>query len=363
MPSNKEHRYILDPTKGTATKTTCPHCHGTKCFKRYIDRVTGLYLADDCGRCDHEHNCGYHYTAGQWLKDHAWQRSPSPSQHTSVHAMPKVAIPTPVYVTFPMWMVEKRHADGTVFMTWLYNVIDNPDVVGDVYEKYMIGMTMTTSYKTPAVIFWYIDSQGIVHDGKMMWYKSDGHREQMVNWISSRMRNAGKIASNAETQKCLFGEHLLPTRPNASVAIVESEKTALVCACRYPKYIWLATGGCGGLNADKMKCLTGRRVIIFPDSGKLEEWRNKLSSVQSCSISFYEGMEQYPPNTDIADVLLDKLLAPPSAEATATAPPTAPVEPQSPAEIAWAEMCSDNPALKILEATFDLSPIEGPCPF
>jgi len=43
--------------------------------------------------------------------------------------------------------------------------------------------------------------------------------------------------------QCLFGEHLLQDKVNANVALVESEKTAVICFRLLPEYIWLATSG------------------------------------------------------------------------------------------------------------------------
>ena len=62
---NKDYRYQLENRKLTAKrvlKYTCPGCGRRKCFVRYIDtRNNNQYVADDVGKCDHLHSCGYHY--------------------------------------------------------------------------------------------------------------------------------------------------------------------------------------------------------------------------------------------------------------------------------------------------------------
>ncbi len=49
--------------------------------------------------------------------------------------------------------------------------------------------------------------------------------------------------ARVQSASVLFGEHLLPMNRGKPVAIVESEKTALVAAYYLPEYVWLASGG------------------------------------------------------------------------------------------------------------------------
>ena len=82
---------------------------------------------------------------------------------------------------------------------------------------------------------------------------------------------------------CLFGEHLidLPENKNKSIILVESEKTALVCALNLPEYVWLAYGGINGLTNDKLEVLKGRKIILIPDisSKAVEIMNNKLTHI------------------------------------------------------------------------------------
>ena len=63
---------------------------------------------------------------------------------------------------------------------------------------------------------------------------------------------------------CLFGEHLLGknTKP---IILVESEKTAIVCAIEFSEYCWLSYGGINGMTNNKMKVLSGKSILIVPD--------------------------------------------------------------------------------------------------
>lgn len=300
-----EFRYRLDKTRGTSTKITCPYCGRKKSFRLYIDQRTGEPVDERCGRCDHEHTCGENVTPHKFFAENPDYRSRSPSYSQPVT---KKEPPEEVEVTLPMSMVDSHLENDDYFVPWLRTVIGDDERVGEVIAEYKVGSCRPGVYKTRPVIFWFIDRQGIVHDGKIMWYKADGHRKEALSWVSYRLVQSNKLPVNAVTRKCLFGEHLLSQYPEKSVALVESEKSALVCACLHPDYLWLATGGCGGLTKEKMAVLRGRRVLIFPDSGKLHDWRMKLHGITDAEIIFVEELEKYSPNTDIVDLLLDEAI-------------------------------------------------------
>ena len=46
------------------------------------------------------------------------------------------------------------------------------------------------------------------------------------------MRRKGLLPEEWELSQCLFGEHLLSLYPDRTVALVESEKTAVICSSR-----------------------------------------------------------------------------------------------------------------------------------
>ena len=58
------------------------------------------------------------------------------------------------------------------------------------------------------------------------------------------------------------GADLLQDKVNANVALVESEKTAVICSILLPEYTWLATGGKSQFN-DRLMVLKGRKVTAF----------------------------------------------------------------------------------------------------
>ena len=139
-----------------------------------------------------------------------------------------------------------------------------------------------------------------------MHYRYDGHREGFQGWTHIPLIRVGLLPPNWTLYQCLFGEHLLSCRPDAHVCIVESEKTALVMAACNPEYIWLATAGSSGLSPERTKCLSGRRVTLFPDSGCYEKWRKQMQLTTCIDYNISDKLESYPPNTDLCDLLLSE---------------------------------------------------------
>lgn len=316
---NTDSRYILERYRqGGRNRYECPGCHKHRCFTRYIDTETGDYLADDCGRCDHEASCGYHYPPRDFFADHPELR-PMPNHERiggSVAVLSRPAVrrhvanAVPVQkVFYPLAWAEQAMLRPCTFTAWLRSLPLDRQRVEDVLALYYVGGTREHYYADgidcgPAVVFWQIDEMQRPHDAKMMAYGPDGRRKGNPNWLRSICAKAGRGPMLDATDKVLFGLHLLPLYADTPVGIVESEKTALLCAVRYPQMLWLATGGCGNLQAEKLRPLMDRRLVIFPDSGKYADWSARMRQSGHRNYQVYSRMEVYPPNTDIADLLV-----------------------------------------------------------
>ena len=163
--------------------------------------------------------------------------------------------------------------------TWIDDL-----VLESAWHLYGVGIT-----KTKDPIFWYYDRQGRCRDGKLMKYRQDGHRDKdapgSICAIGSMLKKSGHLPESWSRSGCLYGEHLLNRWPEATVGLVESEKTAIVAAVHFPHYLWLATGG-NNQNIDRAKAvLNGRRVIAFPDADATEKWTQDFQGLPGWSIS------------------------------------------------------------------------------
>ena len=144
----------------------------------------------------------------------------------------------------------------------------SPEQMRHAADRYRLGSL------DDAVIFWQIDEHGMVRDGKAMYYMADGHRSHerkpvSMSWMMKhKLKDAdGKplLDKDFVASRCLFGLHLL-SEPTATVAVVESEKTAVVFSELLPDCLWMASGGLSSLTADMLSPLRGRKVILFPDT-------------------------------------------------------------------------------------------------
>ena len=179
-----------------------------------------------------------------------------------------------------------------------------------IFHLYKVG---TSKKWGGATVYWQIDRHGRVRSGKIMLYNSsNGHRvkepHSYVSWVHSELH-----LDNFNMKQCLFGEHLLPQYPSKPVAIVESEKSALIATHFMPDFIWLATGGIHGcFKEESIKVLKNRSVMLCPDLGAFEAWETKIPMLSNvCSkviisehLEFVATEEQRKSGLDIADFLL-----------------------------------------------------------
>lgn len=285
-----EHKYILEPYKGMNTRYRCPSCqHGDKTFSRYIDTETGEHLHPSVGRCNRESNCGHHYTPKQYFQDNNISfDAPQPKAYKPrpVTPQPKPVSFIPVEVFKQSLQIDKtvlQVAETNHFVQFLINLF-GVEVASQLVSRYFIA---TSKHWNGATVFWQIDTQGKVRTGKIMLYNpTTGKRVKEpfnhINWVHKALKQP-----EFELKQCLFGEHLLidKTKP---VAIVESEKTAVIASVYLPQFIWLAVGSLTNLNAEKCSILKGRTVTLFPDLNGFDKWSSKakeLSHIANFTVS------------------------------------------------------------------------------
>jgi hypothetical protein len=276
----------------------------------------GDYLNEAVGRCNHESSCGYHYTPKQFFADNPSAR---PDWKDNFFRIPQPVVKTTVKKQ--LWTITTDivkssvnpaiDSDFTMFLTGLIG----KESTGRIVKEYHIGVT-----KSRDVIFYQIDTEGRCRTGKIMKYdRETGHRIKderiggRITWVHSVLKQSGnpklRLSDKWELTQCLFGEHLLRQYPLKHVALVESEKTAVICSSYWPEYIWLATGGKSQLN-DRLQVLRGRKVVAFPDVDGFSEWKEKLSQVRGVDIVVSDVLEKHATaedrvsHVDIADLLI-----------------------------------------------------------
>lgn len=143
-------------------------------------------------------------------------------------------------------------------------------------------------WKDGRTVFWMIDDQGVPRSAKLMQYLQNGHRDKEAHpgWIYNQ-DGCRQICNpdDHEIVKPLFGMHLLNRYPNATVHIVESEKTAVLMAIAYGNHatqVWMACGGAENLNREKLSPIIkqDRRIILYPDRDAIDRWKLKAEQLR-----------------------------------------------------------------------------------
>ena len=118
----------------------------------------------------------------------------------------------------------------------------------------------------------------------------DPNKPGRINWLHSVLKRRKQLPPDWQLTQCLFGEHLLPQHPDKTVAIVESEKTAIICAALMPQYLWLATGGKSQFN-NRLASLKGRKIIAFPDIDAYHDWLRRTADFPHLDIRISRLLE------------------------------------------------------------------------
>jgi hypothetical protein len=301
MPAMK---YTLQPYTTPSSRYHCPQCNDRgRTFVRYIDTETGEHLADHVGRCGRENSCGYHYKPGQYFEANRVHRPPPAKKtyhpkHKTYNTQAPNNYINPDIVNATLTKYERNN-----FVQYLLDAFDF-DVVYQLICRYRIG---TARYWKGSTVFWQIDTEGFVRTGKVMLYDTKtGKRVKKpfnhITWVHTLLAGESSMVSsesavvsgtsgnthnspvtihNFKLRQCLFGEHLLKEFPDKPVAIVESEKTAIIASAYNDSFVWLAAGSVNNLNTEICKPLRGRTVILYPDLGAYDKWTAKARHLQS----------------------------------------------------------------------------------
>jgi hypothetical protein len=220
-----------------------------------------------------------------------------------------------------------REPQPNIFIDWLRSLPWNQEQrkrLDQVLWLYCVGKWKER------VCFWQIDEQGRPRGGKLMRYTTNGKRDKdKVTGAPGWMHNQEGIRERCdmehhEYRATLFGMHLLKKYPDATINIVESEKTALICATAYgnmEQNLWMACGGLEFLKLDSIQTLIdeGRTIWIWPDKDGVEKWRDKVSHMLSDKVrittKFLEDfwIEADGAKTDVADIILRLMTHPETA--------------------------------------------------
>jgi len=212
--------------------------------------------------------------------------------------------PKPSFIPESVMQASFTAYERNNFALWLCSVFGEAKAL-ELALAYRLG---TSKHWPGAAVFWQIDDAGRVRRGKVMLYntetgrrvKEPGNMVAGVHWLLGM--------ADRKPEPCLFGLHLAASDRSKPVAIVESEKSAIIGAGFVPEFTWTATGGKGCLNREILAPHRGLEVVLFPDLGAFERWKEKAEGLPGIRVSDIlerrASAEEWTDGLDLADYLL-----------------------------------------------------------
>ena len=313
--------YSLEPSGNGREYHFCPKC-GHKKFVPYICNKTGEYVNElSVGRCERRNNCKYHLTPGTYFNNANNNQIKKSKKMENLENKPTIS-------RIPQERIDNNSLLDTNYKnTGLFYFMKKCFGKGEAEKAFDLYLILISKHYTKDMLYGVAYIQKDINDEirqvKIMLYNpKTGKRvkewDDFYYW-DSRIRGYVKSKSGTPTimhlgkklmydyefknELTFFGAHLIKSAPEKAIAIVESEKSAVICSICMPDYIWLATGGiygCKWYSPEVYEILKGRKIILFPDLGATEDWKIKAESMRmvGLDISVYEDLERASYVTD-----------------------------------------------------------------
>ena len=327
-------RYSLDKS---SKKFVCPNCN-KKSFVFYVDAETGNFLQNDYGKCDRSTNCNYHKAPPKgkrtfkieflalisitnkaykltdlngiisivpksqileqtknncWITE--WYLKTSTLNYLSneskyfnseeiglvneIRSLPPPPKVAPSFHSLELFdKIYCRNLQTDNFTEFLKSKFSKDEVL-KATQNYFISST--NHFWNSATVFWQIDNKKHIRSAKIMLYDKDNGKRikepyNHINWLHKATKE-----TNFNLCQCLFGLHRINEDYQKTIAIVESEKTAIVMSVFLPDFIWLATGSKGNFKFDLLEPIKNRNIIAYPDKGEFNNWLNKATDLNA----------------------------------------------------------------------------------
>jgi hypothetical protein len=197
--------------------------------------------------------------------------------------------------------------EQNAFVQFLFSLF--PDCVEEiqtVLRMYFVG-TYDTYTCFPA-----IDRLNRICRAKLIKFNPVSGKRLKGRYDTSSLPRKLKLKEDFRYKQIFFGEHLLSKFPNKTIAIVESEKSAIIASLCLPEFVWLATGSKQWLKTERLERLGQRQIILYPDGDAFDLWqgiaveaaKEGLLVKLSALIDTKATQEQKANGDDVADNLI-----------------------------------------------------------
>lgn len=291
----KDYKYILEPYKSSKSRYCCPSCNKANQFTRYVNIELNQYIDENVGICNRIEKCGYHLTPKEYFQ--RFNRFDNASNLSVQNVKPiapllnryKEQIKT-TYLESNILLESYERNVKNNFLIYLESLFGK-EQMQQLKKEYLIG---TSKIDNSRVDFFQVDTNDKIRQLKNIGYHPVTGKKKDVYFTFPKSKYP-----DYNLVQCFFGEHLLKRYPDKKVAIVESEKTAIIASLYIKEFIWLAAGNANGLNYEKTKVLNGREVILYPDLGQYKNWEKKIPSLnKNATYTISEVLEKKSTDED-----------------------------------------------------------------
>jgi hypothetical protein len=309
----------LEKYHGTKSRSTCPSCNSKGVFVRYIDE-NGEYISFDVGRCNRESKCGYHYKPKQYFadnpqtdkKDFKKGKKRSNSNYGFAQKQPCAnlsKVSQPDYIAPEHFKRTLSNYNRNAFVQFLFDLFaDCLDEIQDVLKMYCVG-TFEDYTCLPS-----IDQQNRVCRAKLISFNRATGKRLKGRYDTSSLPAKLKLKKDFNYKQIFFGEHLLPKYPDKPIAIVESEKSAIIAGLCFSEFVWLGSNSKTWLKAERLTRLGQRQIVLYPDADGFDQWqavaldaqRQGLNVKVSRLIEDFATDQQKQNQYDLADYLIEQ---------------------------------------------------------
>jgi hypothetical protein len=313
--------FSLEKWSGTKSRYTCPKCNYKNEFTRFVDEA-GNCLAEDVGICNRESKCGYRYKPKEYFADNpevGLKLGKKQKQRrvnyvsTDKNGSQATGKPQQTFDLIPVEHLKKTisNYEQNAFVKFLLNLFPNcVEEIQDILKMYLVGTYK--DYQGSYTCFPSIDRQMRVCKAKLIRFNAETGKRLKGQFDTSSLPAKLKLKEDFHYKQLFFGEHLLKQYPDKPVAIVESEKSAIVASFYYPELVWLGSNSKQWLNAERLQRLGTNQIILYPDADGFQQWQRTATDARrlgldvkvSSLIEAHATPEQKTDGYDLADYLI-----------------------------------------------------------